>query len=135
MNLNRAGSALIEIVTSPSMTKASQAVACILHIQRLLRLHNISNANMESGQLRCDVNVSIGRENPRVEIKNLASVRAVQLAAEYEIKRQLRVIESGLSLISETRGFDVVHGKTYSTRLKEDTAEYRYYDDVTIIVN
>ena len=108
------------------MTKASQAAACILRIQRLLRLHNISDANMDSGQLRCDVNVSIGRENARVEIKNLASVRAVQLAAEYEIKRQLRVLEGGFSLVSETRGFDVAHGKTYSLRLKEDTAEYRF---------
>ena len=107
------------------MTRASEAAACLVRIQSLLRMHKIGNANMDSGQLRCDVNVSIGRENARVEIKNLASVRAVQIAAEYEIQRQLTELKAGKILVSETRGFDVLTAKTYSSRLKEDTAEYR----------
>ena len=134
VDLNRAGVALIEIVTEPSIRNSEEAAALLTEIRKLVRYLDICDGNMEEGSLRCDANVSIMPEGSatygkKVEIKNMNSIRNVQRAIEVEIDRQVMVLESGGTISSETRTFDAATGKTYGMRAKEELNDYRYFPD------
>ncbi|KAH8552069.1 B subunit of glutamyl-tRNA amidotransferase [Umbelopsis sp. PMI_123] len=133
LDLNRAGSGLMEIVTKPDMRQAGQFVK---KLQALLRCVGSSNANMEEGSLRCDVNVSVHKEGSpwgtRCELKNLNSVRFLSAAIEAEIERQIEVLENGGTIEQETRGYDVELGKTFRLRGKETARDYRYMPETDL---
>ncbi|NLY04006.1 MAG: Asp-tRNA(Asn)/Glu-tRNA(Gln) amidotransferase subunit GatB [Campylobacter sp.] len=137
VDLNRAGTPLLEIVSEPDMRSSDEAVAYLKKLHSILRFLNISDANMQEGSFRCDVNISIrpkGEEKlyTRVEIKNLNSFKFIQKAIEYEIERQTIAWEDGKydsEVVQETRLFDTVNFVTKSMRSKEDSAEYRYFPD------
>jgi len=130
LDLNRAGSGLMEIVTKPDMRSALEAGHFVKKLQALLRCVGSSNANMEEGSCRCDVNVSVHKEGDqwgtRCELKNLNSVRFLSAAIEAEIERQIEVLEEGGTIEQETRGYDVELGKTFRLRGKETAHDYRY---------
>ncbi|ORX55577.1 Aspartyl/glutamyl-tRNA amidotransferase subunit B [Hesseltinella vesiculosa] len=130
LDLNRAGSGLMEIVTKPDMRSALEAGILVKKLQAMLRSIGSSKANMEEGSMRCDVNVSVHKPNEpfgaRCELKNLNSVRFLTLAVDAEIRRQVQLIEAGQQVEPETRGYDVVAGKTFKLRGKESTPDYRY---------
>ena len=136
VDLNRSGAPLIEIVTTPSLESAKAAGAALRKIQAILRATGASDANMEAGGMRCDVNVSVTTEHDkhlgpsrRVEIKNLASGRIVSDAVEAEFARQVSVLEANGPLGKETRGYDVEKKQTFLIRSKESTTDYRYMPD------
>lgn len=141
VDLNRAGTPLLEIVSEPDMRSGDEAVAYLKKLHSILRFINISDANMQEGSFRCDVNVSIrpkGDEKlyTRVEIKNLNSFKFVQKAIEYEVARQIDAWEDGKYselVIQETRLFDTSNFTTRSMRSKEDSAEYRYFPDPDLL--
>ncbi|WFD44334.1 hypothetical protein MPSI1_003001 [Malassezia psittaci] len=130
LDFNRAGVALIEIVSAPAMRTAEQAGAYVRKIRDLLRCVNASDGNMNEGSLRCDANVSIHRMGTpfgtRCEIKNLNSVKFLLQAVTYEMQRQYTLLESGGTIQQESRGFDEARGVTYLMRSKEDAPDYRY---------
>ncbi|KAI9277745.1 glutamyl-tRNA amidotransferase B subunit [Umbelopsis sp. AD052] len=136
LDLNRAGSGLMEIVTKPDMRSALQAGQFVKKLQALLRCVGSSNANMEEGSLRCDVNVSVHKEGDpwgtRCELKNLNSVRFLSAAIEAEIQRQIKVLENGGIIEQETRGYDVEQGKTFRLRGKETARDYRYMPETDL---
>ena len=132
IDLNRAGTPLIEIVTEPDIRSGEQAHAFLSELRKLVRYLGICDGNMEEGSLRCDANVSVRRKgesilNTRVEIKNLNSIRNVRRAIETEAKRQVDILESGGIIIQETRSFDDSSGKSFASREKEDAEDYRYF--------
>ncbi|KAK4049564.1 hypothetical protein OIV83_004061 [Microbotryomycetes sp. JL201] len=134
VDLNRAGAALIEIVTRPDMKSSVQAAAFVRHLQAILRHVGASDANMEKGELRCDVNVSVQRvgsseSGTRCEIKNMNGVRFLAAAIESEIDRQITELEAGKQIEQATRGFNAVTGQTYHLRGKEDAPDYRFMPD------
>ncbi len=134
VDLNRAGVPLIEIVTLPAVGSPEEAGALLTEIRKLVRYLDICDGNMEEGSLRCDANVSVMRRGAtvygkKVEIKNMNSIRNVQRAIAFEIERQIREIEKGNAIVSETRLFDVDSGKTISMRTKEELNDYRYFPD------
>ncbi len=134
IDLNRAGTPLIEIVTGPVMSNAKEAVAYMKKIHALVRYLGISDANMQEGSFRCDANVSIkpkGSEKlgTRTEIKNLNSFRFIEQAINYEVERQMDVIESGREVVQETRLYDPDADETRSMRSKEEANDYRYFPD------
>ena len=137
VDLNRADTPLLEIVSEPDMRSAEEAVLYLRKLHAIVRYLDISDANMQEGSFRCDVNVSIrpkGSETfgTRVEIKNLSSCRFVEQAIEYEVQRQIEAWEDGVydqEVWQETRLFDTVTGETRSMRGKEDSADYRYFPD------
>lgn len=141
VDLNRAGTPLLEIVSEPDMRSGDEAVVYLKKLHSILRFINISDANMQEGSFRCDVNVSIrpkGDEKlyTRVEIKNLNSFKFVQKAIEYEVARQIDAWEDGKYselVIQETRLFDTSNFTTRSMRSKEDSAEYRYFPDPDLL--
>lgn len=141
VDLNRAGTPLLEIVSEPDMRNGDEAVAYLKKLHSILRFINISDANMQEGSFRCDVNVSIrpkGDEKlyTRVEIKNLNSFKFVQKAIEYEVARQIDAWEDGKYselVVQETRLFDTSNFTTRSMRSKEDSAEYRYFPDPDLL--
>lgn len=141
VDLNRAGTPLLEIVSEPDMRSGDEAVAYLKKLHSILRFINISDANMQEGSFRCDVNVSIrpkGDEKlyTRVEIKNLNSFKFVQKAIEYEVARQIDAWEDGKYselVVQETRLFDTSNFTTKSMRSKEDSAEYRYFPDPDLL--
>lgn len=131
VDLNRAGSALMEIVSNADLASAAEAGAYVRHMQRLLRAIDACAANMDQGDLRCDVNVSVCRADAarwgdRVEIKNVNSVRFLVSAIEYEVDRQIALLEAGESVEQETRAFDSRSGRTVRLRSKEYAADYRF---------
>ncbi|CCG85074.1 protein of unknown function, partial [Taphrina deformans PYCC 5710] len=133
VDLNRNGAPLIEIVTTPCIPSAKAAGAALRKIQSILRAVQASDANMEAGGMRCDVNVSVTTEQDRhlgpsrrVEIKNLASGRIVTDAVTAESARQIQVLESGGTVGKETRGYDVDKRVTFTMRTKESATDYRY---------
>ncbi|KAI7865013.1 aspartyl/glutamyl-tRNA amidotransferase subunit B [Spinellus fusiger] len=143
LDLNRAGTGLMEIVTKPDMRSSFEAGLLVKKLQALLRCVGSSNANMEQvsiffllinnkekGSMRCDVNVSVRRIGEpfgtRCELKNLNSVRFLSMAIDAEIKRQISVINQGLAIESETRGYDVAANKTFKLRGKESALDYRF---------
>ncbi len=137
VDLNRAGTPLLEIVSTPDMRSANEAVDYLKRLHSLVRYIDISDANMQEGSFRCDVNVSIrpkGQEEfgTRVEIKNLNSFKFIKQAIDYEVERQIEAYEDGVyeeEVWQETRLFDTNIGKTKSMRGKEEAADYRYFPD------
>jgi len=138
VDLNRAGTPLMEIVTEPDINSPEEARVFLETLRNVMRYIGVSDADMEKGQLRCDINVSIrpkgsDKLGTRVEIKNVNSFRFVQKALEYEIERQIKVKEKGGEVVQETRTFDPSTGKTYSMRTKEEAEDYRYFPDPDLL--
>ncbi|GAA9613549.1 Asp-tRNA(Asn)/Glu-tRNA(Gln) amidotransferase subunit GatB [Helicobacter pylori] len=137
VDLNRACTPLLEIVSKPDMRNSEEAIAYLKKLHAIVRFIGISDANMQEGNFRCDANVSIrpkgdGKLYTRVEIKNLNSFRFIAKAIEYEIERQSAAWESGHyneEVVQETRLFDTHKGITLSMRNKEESADYRYFKD------
>ncbi|GAA5909736.1 glutamyl-tRNA(Gln) amidotransferase subunit PET112 [Sporobolomyces salmoneus] len=136
IDLNRSGTALIEIVTQPDLSSAEEAASFVKSLQAILRHVGASDANMERGELRCDVNVSVQRANDetigsgtRCEVKNLNGVRFIAGAIESEISRQIDLLSRNEPVIQSTRGYDALTGKTFHLRSKEDAPDYRYFPD------
>jgi aspartyl-tRNA(Asn)/glutamyl-tRNA(Gln) amidotransferase subunit B len=137
VDLNRAGTPLLEIVSEPDMRSSDEAIRYLKKLHSIVRYLDISDANMQEGSFRCDVNVSIrpkGDEKlyTRVEIKNMNSFKFIQKATDYEIQRQIEAWEDEVyedEVYQETRLFDVDSGETVSMRGKEDSAEYRYFPE------
>jgi aspartyl-tRNA(Asn)/glutamyl-tRNA(Gln) amidotransferase subunit B len=132
LDFNRAGVALLEIVTQPVLQSSQEAYTFLTELRRLVRYLDICDGNMEEGSLRCDVNISVmpvGASvwGQRVEVKNINSIKNVQLAIEYEIGRQVELLNSGEKIQSETRSYDALGGKTISQRTKETALDYRYF--------
>ncbi len=134
IDLNRAGTPLIEIVTEPDIRQPEEAAAYLAVVRRIVRYLGICDGNMEEGSMRCDANVSVRKKGDtklgqKVEIKNMNSMRNVQRAIEYEFVRQVQVLESGAKITSETRLFDVNSGRTFAMRTKEELNDYRYFPE------
>ena len=134
VDLNRAGTPLLEIVSEPELRSSQEAYNYVSEIRKLVRYLEICDGNMEEGSLRCDANISVrikGQEafGTKVEVKNMNSIRNVQRAIEFEITRQIEVLESGGKLSQETRGFDALKGITISMRSKEAANDYRYFPE------
>ena len=134
VDFNRAGVPLMELVTEPDIKNSTEAKKFCQRFQLTMRYLGISDADMEKGHMRCEVNISIkpeGRKEfgTKVEIKNLNSFKAVERSIEYEIKRQTEVLDDGEKVIQETRGWDSDKQKTYSQRIKEEAHDYRYFPD------
>jgi len=134
IDLNRAGTPLIEIVSEPDLRTPVAAAAYFMRIRDVLVALGVSDGNMEEGSLRCDANVSVrpaGQHafGTKVEVKNVNSFRFLQKAIEYEIARQVRDVGDGLTIRQETRLFDPESGRTFSMRSKEDAHDYRYFPE------
>jgi aspartyl-tRNA(Asn)/glutamyl-tRNA(Gln) amidotransferase subunit B len=138
IDLNRAGTPLLEIVSEPDMRSAKEAVAYMKKIHTLVRYLEICDGNMQEGSFRCDANVSVrpkGQEKfgTRAEIKNLNSFRFVEKAIQYEVARQVELIESGAKVVQETRLYDSDKDETRSMRSKEEANDYRYFPDPDLL--
>ena len=137
IDLNRTGVALMEIVSRPDMRSAAEAAAYVRKLRSILRYLGTCDGNMEEGSLRADVNVSVRRPGEefgtRTETKNLNSLRFIQQAIEYEVARQIEVIEDGGTVDQETRLFDTNSGTTRTMRSKEDAHDYRYFPDPDLL--
>jgi aspartyl-tRNA(Asn)/glutamyl-tRNA(Gln) amidotransferase subunit B len=138
IDLNRAGTPLLEIVSEPDMRSAKEAVAYMKKIHSLVRYLEICDGNMQEGSFRCDANVSVrpkGQEKfgTRAEIKNLNSFRFVEKAINFEVERQIEILENGGSVIQETRLYDANKDETRSMRSKEEANDYRYFPDPDLL--
>ncbi|MEI7588223.1 MAG: Asp-tRNA(Asn)/Glu-tRNA(Gln) amidotransferase subunit GatB [Chitinophagia bacterium] len=134
IDLNRAGTPLIELVTEPCLHSAEEAFAFVTEIRKLVRWLGVCDGNMEEGSLRCDANISIrlkgaAKLGTRVEVKNLNSIRNIKKAIEFEIDRLIQITESGGTIVQQTRSFDANNDTTFSIRDKEDANDYRYFPD------
>lgn len=134
VDLNRAGTPLLEIVTEPDLRSGEEAYAYLTEVRKLVRYLDICDGNMEEGSLRCDANISVMLKGAKefgkkVEVKNMNSFRNVQRAIDFEIKRQIDLIEAGESIAGETRSFDAVKDITFSLRSKENANDYRYFPE------
>jgi aspartyl-tRNA(Asn)/glutamyl-tRNA(Gln) amidotransferase subunit B len=137
VDLNRAGTALMEIVSRPDMRSSEEAAAYVKKLRTILRYLGTCDGDMEKGNLRADVNVSVrkpgGELGTRCEIKNVNSYRYIQQAIEYEARRQIEIIEDGGTITQETRLFDPGKGETRSMRSKEEAHDYRYFPDPDLL--
>ncbi|NIS91068.1 MAG: Asp-tRNA(Asn)/Glu-tRNA(Gln) amidotransferase subunit GatB [Woeseiaceae bacterium] len=138
IDLNRAGTPLLEIVSEPDLRSAQEAVAYMRKIHSIVRYLGISDGNMQEGSFRCDANVSVrprGQEEfgTRTELKNLNSFRFVEKAINFEIERQIDVIEDGFDVVQETRLYDANKDETRSMRSKEEANDYRYFPDPDLL--
>jgi aspartyl-tRNA(Asn)/glutamyl-tRNA(Gln) amidotransferase subunit B len=138
IDLNRAGTPLLEIVSEPDLRSAKEAVAYMKKIHTLVRYLEICDGNMQEGSFRCDANVSVRPQGQaefgtRAEIKNLNSFRFVERAINYEIERQVDLIEGGGKVVQETRLYDPDRGETRSMRSKEEANDYRYFPDPDLL--
>lgn len=132
VDYNRAGAPLMELVTEPDIASAVEAKKFCQELQLILRYLRIAEANMEKGEMRCEVNVSISnseKDGTKVEVKNLNSFKAVERSILYEFKRQSEVLDKGEEVIQETRGWDEVKQQTISQRSKESAHDYRYFPE------
>jgi len=137
VDLNRAGTPLLEIVSEPDMRSSEEAILYLKKLHSIVRYIDISDANMQEGSFRCDVNVSIRPKgdtnlNTRCEIKNMNSFKFIEKAIKYEVNRHIEAWEDGVhssEIVQETRLFDANTGETRSMRGKEDAADYRYFPD------
>jgi aspartyl-tRNA(Asn)/glutamyl-tRNA(Gln) amidotransferase subunit B len=135
VDFNRSGVPLMELVTEPVVHDADKAAEFARELQLLLRYLGASDANMEKGEMRVEANISVKRKaqseklGTKVEVKNLNSIRAVKQAIAYEIDRQTKLLESGASVVQETRGWDEAKQSTFSQRLKEESHDYRYFPE------
>jgi aspartyl-tRNA(Asn)/glutamyl-tRNA(Gln) amidotransferase subunit B len=138
IDLNRAGTPLVEIVSEPDMRSAKEAIAYMKKVHTLVRYLEICDGNMQEGSFRCDANVSVRRKGAekfgtRAEIKNLNSFRFVEKAINYEVERQIDLLESGGKVKQETRLYDPDKGETRSMRSKEEANDYRYFPDPDLL--
>lgn len=138
IDLNRAGTPLLEIVSEPDMRSAKEAVAYMRKLHELVRYLGICDGNMQEGSFRCDANVSVrpkGQEKfgTRAEIKNINSFKFVEKAINHEIERQIEVLENGGEVVQETRLYDSVKDETRSMRSKEEANDYRYFPDPDLL--
>jgi aspartyl-tRNA(Asn)/glutamyl-tRNA(Gln) amidotransferase subunit B len=138
IDLNRAGTPLLEIVSEPDLRSAKEAVAYMKKIHTLVRYLEICDGNMQEGSFRCDANVSVrpagaGKLGTRCEIKNLNSFRFIEKAINYEISRQIELIEGGGTVRQETRLYDPDKGETRALRSKEEANDYRYFPDPDLL--
>jgi len=133
VDFNRAGVPLMELVTEPVVRDAESAVAFARELQLLLRTLGVSGANLEKGEMRIEANISVSASNTPssayVEVKNINSFKAVERAITYEIARQTKLLEQGEKVVKETRGWDEGKQQTFSQRVKEGAADYRYFPD------
>lgn len=134
IDYNRAGTPLMEIVTEPDLHSEDEAFAYLTALKRILQYGHISDCNLERGNIRCDVNISVAEAGSetlgvKAEIKNMNTFRGVHRALGYEIRRQSRALEAGTPLVQETRRWDDAQGTTSSMRTKEDAHDYRYFPD------
>ena len=134
VDLNRAGVPLVEIVSEPDIRSSEEAHQFITEVRRLLKYLDICDGNMEEGSLRCDANISVrlkgvSKFGTKVEVKNMNSSRNVKRAIEFEIRRQVDIIEEGLEVIHETRSFNATDNTTISMRHKEEANDYRYFPE------
>lgn len=135
VDFNRAGVPLMELVTEPVIHSAKDAADFARELQLLLRTLGASHANLEKGEMRVEANISVSKTEEfgtKVEVKNLNSFRSVERAIEFEIKRQIELIESGETVLQETRGWDESSQKTFRQRVKEGSADYRYFPEPDI---
>ncbi len=137
LDINRAGTPLMEVVTEPDMHTSEQVEAYITNLQHIIRYLGVGTANMEEGSFRCDANISVRPKGStelttKVEVKNMNRIRAVVRAVEYEIERQIGCYESGERIVQETRGWDDGKGITNSQRSKEEANDYRYFPEPDI---
>jgi aspartyl-tRNA(Asn)/glutamyl-tRNA(Gln) amidotransferase subunit B len=138
VDYNRAGVALVEIVTEPCLTSGDEAYAYLTELRKLVRYLGVCDGNMEEGSMRCDANISvrpIGQEKlgTRVEVKNLNSIRNVKRAIEFEADRLIRILKEGGDIIQQTRSFDAFRGTTSALRSKEEANDYRYFADPDLV--
>jgi len=138
IDFNRAGTPLMEIVTQPEINSPEEAFAFLTSLKQILIYGEVSDADMEKGQLRCDCNVSVRPQSQaelgaKVEIKNMNSISGVRRALAYEIQRQISVLEGGGKLEQETRGWDDVAAETFLMRTKEFAHDYRYFPDPDLV--
>ena len=138
VDLNRAGVPLIEIVSEPDMRLPEEAVEYLKILREIVRYLDICDGNMEEGSFRCDANVSVRRVGEtrlgtKAEVKNMNSFRFVQKALEYEIRRQVDLLESGGKVVQETRLWDTDKGITVSMRSKEEAHDYRYFPEPDLV--
>jgi len=134
VDLNRAGTPLLEIVSEPDIRTGEEAYAYLTEVRKLVRYLDICDGNMEEGSLRCDANISVRKRGAsafgrKVEVKNMNSFRNVQRAIDFEIKRQIDCIEAGEIVAVETRSYDAVKDVTFSMRSKESANDYRYFPE------
>ena len=134
LDYNRAGVALLEIVTEPDIRSGDEAAAYLTELRKLVRYLEICDGNMEEGSLRCDANVSVRRVGDeklgtKVEVKNLNSIRNVKTAIEFEADRLIGLLEKGETVLQQTRSFDAMNGGTFAIRDKEDAEDYRYFPE------
>lgn len=138
IDLNRAGVPLLEIVSEPDMRSAKEAVAYLKTLHNLLRYINICDGNMQEGSFRCDANVSVRKKGAeqygtRAEIKNLNSFRFVERAIDFEVQRQIEILENGGTVSQETRLYDADLNETRTLRTKENANDYRYFPDPDLL--
>jgi aspartyl-tRNA(Asn)/glutamyl-tRNA(Gln) amidotransferase subunit B len=138
IDFNRAGTPLMEIVTQPEISSPEEAFAFLTSLKQILIYGEVSDADMEKGQLRCDCNVSVRSENQaelgaKIEIKNMNSISGVRRALTFEIQRQIDALEGGDKLQQETRGWDDAVGETFLMRTKESAHDYRYFPDPDLV--
>ena len=137
VDYNRAGVPLMELVTEADISSGEEAKEFCQKLRLILRYLDVSDADMEKGQMRCEVNISLNQKSKiknqklgtKVEIKNLNSFKSVEKSINYEIQRQTKLLEDGVKIIQETRGWDETKGKTVSQRKKEEAHDYRYLKD------
>src|SRR5437763_1520019 len=138
VDLNRSGTPLIEIVSEPDMRTSSEAYAYLGEVKQVLQFIEVSTCDMEKGHLRCDANVSVRRKGQeelgtKAEVKNLNSFRFLKQALDFEIGRQVALIESGGRVAQETRLYNPDLGETFSMRSKEDAHDYRYFPEPDLV--
>jgi len=138
VDLNRAGTPLMEIVSEPDIRTADEAAEYLKKLRSILRYIEVSDADMEKGNFRCDINISLrpagAKEyGTRAEVKNVNSFKFVQKALEYEMKRQAQVLDDGGKVVQETRLFDSAKGVTFSMRSKEEAHDYRYFPEPDLV--
>lgn len=138
IDFNRAGTPLLEIVSEPDIASPEEAFAYLTSLKQIMIYGNISDADMEKGQMRCDVNISVRREEAdalgtKIEIKNLNSISGVRKALVFEIDRQIAALDAGETLQQETRRWDDLRGETQLMRIKESAHDYRYFPDPDLL--
>ena len=138
VDYNRAGVALVEIVTEPCLSSGEDAYAYLTELRKLLRYLDVCDGNMEEGSMRCDANISVRKKGDeklgtKVEVKNLNSIRNVKRAIEYESQRLIDILSSGGEVMQQTRSFDAVNGNTFALRTKEEANDYRYFADPDLV--
>ena len=138
VDLNRSGTPLIEIVSEPDMRSSDEAYAYLTELKQMMQYVGVSDCDMEKGQLRCDANVSVrlkGAEKfgTKAEVKNLNSFRFAKMAMDYEIARQVAVLEGGGRIEQETRLYNVATGETVGMRSKEHAHDYRYFPEPDLV--